>query len=136
MKFEEAINDKLFKTISSCADQLGLDCYVIGGFVRDYFLKRKSKDVDIVVVGSGIEMAKRILPHLIFMDIHMPGIDGFDTAREIRGIKEFNNLPVIGLSADALLETIEESKTVGFNAFLTKPINYKDMLLILNQYLK
>jgi len=60
MKFEEAINDKLFKTISSCADQLGLDCYVIGGFVRDYFLKRKSKDVDIVVVGSGIEMAKSI----------------------------------------------------------------------------
>ena len=60
MKFEEAINDKLFKTISSCADQLGLDCYVIGGFVRDYFLKRKSKDVDIVVVGSGIEMAKSV----------------------------------------------------------------------------
>ena len=60
MKFEEAINDKLFKTISNCADQLGLDCYVIGGFVRDYFLKRKSKDVDIVVVGSGIEMAKSI----------------------------------------------------------------------------
>jgi tRNA nucleotidyltransferase (CCA-adding enzyme) len=60
MKFEEAINDKLFKTISNCADQLGLDCYVIGGFVRDYFLKRKSKDVDIVVVGSGIEMAKSV----------------------------------------------------------------------------
>jgi len=60
MKFEEAINDKLFKTISNCADQLGLDCYVIGGFVRDYFLKRESKDVDIVVVGSGIEMAKLV----------------------------------------------------------------------------
>ena len=60
MKFEEAITDKLFKTISNCADQLGLDCYVIGGFVRDYFLKRESKDVDIVVVGSGIEMAKLV----------------------------------------------------------------------------
>ena len=60
MKFEEAINDKLFKTVSNCADQLGLDCYVIGGFVRDYFLKRESKDVDIVVVGSGIEMAKLV----------------------------------------------------------------------------
>jgi len=60
MKFEEAINDKLFKTISNCADQLGLDCYVIGGFVRDYFLKRESKDIDIVVVGSGIEMAKLV----------------------------------------------------------------------------
>ena len=38
MKFEEAINNKLFKTISNCADEIGLDCYVIGGFVRDFFL--------------------------------------------------------------------------------------------------
>ena len=64
MKFEEAINNKLFKTISNCADEIGLDCYVIGGFVRDYFLKRESKDIDIVVVGSGIEMAKLVSKEL------------------------------------------------------------------------
>jgi tRNA nucleotidyltransferase (CCA-adding enzyme) len=60
MKFEEAIKNKLFKTISNCADEIGLDCYVIGGFVRDYFLKRESKDIDIVVIGSGIEMAELV----------------------------------------------------------------------------
>ena len=64
MKFEEAINNKLFKTISNCADEIGLDCYVIGGFVRDYFLKRESKDIDIVVVGSGIKMAKLVSKEL------------------------------------------------------------------------
>ena len=64
MKFEEAINNKLFKTISNCADEIGLDCYVIGGFVRDYFLKRESKDIDIVVIGSGIEMAKLVSKEL------------------------------------------------------------------------
>ena len=60
MKFEEAINNKLFKTISNCADEIDADCYVIGGFVRDYFLKKESKDIDIVVVGSGIEMAELV----------------------------------------------------------------------------
>tara|TARA_B100000029_G_scaffold157400_1_gene152729 strand:+ start:113 stop:1531 length:1419 start_codon:yes stop_codon:yes gene_type:complete len=60
MKFKEAINNKLFNTISDCADQLGLDCYAVGGFVRDAYLKVDSKDVDILVIGSGIEMAKLV----------------------------------------------------------------------------
>ena len=64
MKFEEAIKNKLFKTISNCADEIGLDCYVIGGFVRDYFLERESKDIDIVVIGSGIEMAELVSKNL------------------------------------------------------------------------
>lgn len=53
----ELLNDKIFKLITQTADETGLECYVIGGFVRDYFLKRPSKDIDIVVVGSGIEFA-------------------------------------------------------------------------------
>lgn len=53
----ELLNDKIFKLITDTADETGLECYVIGGFVRDYYLKRPSKDIDIVVVGSGIEFA-------------------------------------------------------------------------------
>ena len=53
----ELLNDKIFKLITETADETGIECYVIGGFVRDYFLKRPSKDIDIVVVGSGIEFA-------------------------------------------------------------------------------
>ena len=64
MKFKEAINDKLFNTISDCADQLELDCYVVGGFVRDYFINRESKDIDILVIGSGIEMAQAVSKQL------------------------------------------------------------------------
>ena len=50
----------LFKTLSTCADNLGMECYVIGGFVRDIFLKRVSNDIDVVVVGSGITMAEEV----------------------------------------------------------------------------
>lgn len=63
----EALRHPIFKTIAQAAESLGLETYVIGGFVRDHFLARdQKKDIDIVAVGSGIELAKevsRLLPH-------------------------------------------------------------------------
>ena len=50
----------IFKQISATADELGLECYVVGGYVRDLFLQRHSEDIDVVVVGSGIAMAKAL----------------------------------------------------------------------------
>ena len=50
----------IFHTISETADELGLECYAVGGYVRDLFLERPSKDIDVVVVGSGIAMAEAL----------------------------------------------------------------------------
>ncbi|HOH96014.1 MAG TPA: HD domain-containing protein [Candidatus Enterocola sp.] len=50
----------IFDLISDCADAKQTECYVIGGYVRDWLLNRPSKDIDIVVVGSGIELAKAL----------------------------------------------------------------------------
>jgi poly(A) polymerase len=58
MELKEHFNNKIFHQISETADELGLECYVVGGYVRDIFLNRPSKDIDVVVVGSGIEMAE------------------------------------------------------------------------------
>lgn len=52
--------DTLFKKIGQVADDMGLDIYLIGGFVRDIFLQRESKDIDIVVIGKGIDFAKKV----------------------------------------------------------------------------
>ena len=52
------LDRKEFRLLSQTADSLGLECYVVGGYVRDLFLERPSKDIDVVVVGSGLEMAK------------------------------------------------------------------------------
>jgi len=57
---QEHLHDKIFHIISGAADELGKECYVIGGYVRDIFLKRESKDIDVVVVGSGIELAELV----------------------------------------------------------------------------
>ena len=51
---------EIFKQISATADVLQLECYVVGGYVRDLFLERPSKDIDVVVVGSGILMAETL----------------------------------------------------------------------------
>ena len=58
MELKEHFTDRIFKLISETADELGLECYVVGGYVRDIFLNRPSKDIDVVVVGSGIEIAQ------------------------------------------------------------------------------
>jgi len=62
---KEHLQHKVFKCISECADELGVETYVIGGYVRDVILKRKEpKDIDIVCVGSGIELAKKVAQKL------------------------------------------------------------------------
>ncbi len=53
----ELLNQDIFHKISEAADSLQLECYVVGGYVRDLFLERPSNDIDVVVVGSGIRVA-------------------------------------------------------------------------------
>ena len=54
------INTPLFKLIEQCADELGVEAFVIGGFVRDIFLDRINKDIDIVALGRGIDLAEAV----------------------------------------------------------------------------
>ncbi|WP_443939798.1 CCA tRNA nucleotidyltransferase [Pedobacter sp. MW01-1-1] len=58
------LHKPIFKTLSAIADQKQIEAYVIGGFVRDIFLKRPSKDIDVVVVGKGIEYAEAVAKKL------------------------------------------------------------------------
>ena len=59
-ELKEYFSDEIFTAISETAEDLGLECYAVGGYVRDIFLKRPSKDIDVVVVGSGIAMAQAL----------------------------------------------------------------------------
>ncbi|WP_405565929.1 CCA tRNA nucleotidyltransferase [Polaribacter sp. Asnod6-C07] len=61
MKYTEAISSEIFSVISKASKELSVDSYVIGGFVRDFFLKRgTAKDIDVVAVGSGIDLALQV----------------------------------------------------------------------------
>ncbi|MGB7842185.1 MAG: HD domain-containing protein [Salinimicrobium sp.] len=67
MNYTQALSNNIFKVISLAAEELQLESYVIGGFVRDYILQRgRHKDIDVVALGSGIELAQKVsqlLPH-------------------------------------------------------------------------
>lgn len=56
----ELLSHPIFRQIGQVADGMGMECYVVGGFVRDLFLERPSKDIDCVVVGSGIAVAQAL----------------------------------------------------------------------------
>lgn len=65
MDYKKALSQPIFEIIGRTADELNLDTYVIGGFVRDYLLKRKiPKDIDVVAVGSGIALATELASKL------------------------------------------------------------------------
>ena len=63
-ELKKSVDTPIFRLIGEVADEEGMECYVIGGFVRDLFLGRPSNDVDCVVVGSGIHMAKAVAARL------------------------------------------------------------------------
>ena len=81
------LDKDIFHQIGRVADRLGVECYVVGGYVRDIFLERPSDDIDVVVVGSGIEVAKelkRILGH----KAHLSVFKNFGTAQVKMGDME------------------------------------------------
>lgn len=80
MNLREHFTDKIFAQISETADRLGLECYVVGGYVRDIFLERPSKDIDVVVVGSGIAIAKALAAKL-GRGAHLSVFKNFGTAQ-------------------------------------------------------
>ncbi len=55
-----ALDREIFRRIGAMADRMGVEAYVVGGYVRDYYLHRPSTDIDVVVVGSGIELARAL----------------------------------------------------------------------------
>ena len=81
---EEEIGRRLaakpFRLVSEAADELGMEAYVIGGYVRDIFLNRPSKDIDVVAVGSGIELAKAVAGKL-GRGAHLSVFKNFGTAQ-------------------------------------------------------
>lgn len=77
---DKHLTHPIFKTIAHCANQLNVDAYVIGGFVRDIYLGRDSKDIDIVTIGKGIELAELVYKQL-GPEAHLSVFKTFGTAQ-------------------------------------------------------
>jgi len=76
----QLLDQDIFHLIGDTADELGMECYVVGGYVRDIFLERPSDDIDVVVVGSGIELASA-LKRKMGRRAHLSVFKNFGTAQ-------------------------------------------------------
>ena len=81
------LDKEMFHLIGDVADKMGVECYVVGGFVRDIFLERPSNDIDVIVVGSGIEVAKALKDRL-GKKAHLSVFKNFGTAQVKMGNEE------------------------------------------------
>ena len=76
----QILDQDIFHQIGDVADDMGVECYVVGGYVRDIFLERPSDDIDVVVVGSGIAVAKE-LKRRLGRRAHLSVFKNFGTAQ-------------------------------------------------------
>jgi CheY-like chemotaxis protein len=92
---------------------------VIRGFLR-------VRGIDPLVARSGeeaVEMVGRERPHLVFMDIHMPGCDGFEALARIRENSSLAEIPILAMTASASESDRARYEAAGFDGFLPKPID-------------
>ena len=75
------LSHPVFKLVGEVADEMQRECYVVGGYVRDIFLERKSKDIDFVTVGSGIEVAENVARKIGRKKSHLAVFKTYGTAQ-------------------------------------------------------
>ena len=79
---------------------------------------------------EGLDSVKKKIPDLIFLDLKMPGIDGFEFMERLRKNEEWRDIPVIILSAVSNKETVMKSIELGVVEYLTKPLNIEKVVAI------
>ena len=119
-ELKQYFSDDIFKRISETADELGLECYVVGGYVRDIFLQRPSKDIDVVVVGSGIAMAEALGKRLgrgahvsVFKNFGTAQLKYYGTEVEFVGARNDSRKPIV---EDGTLEDDQNRRDFTINA--------------------
>ncbi len=78
---------------------------------------------------EALEMVRQEEPDLVLLDIQLPVLDGFEVLRRIRGNPRFARLPVIALTAFAMREDCERALQLGFDEYITKPIDAASLRL-------
>lgn len=128
----EILDKDIFHKIGKAADGMGVECYLVGGYVRDIFLERPTNDIDVVVVGSGIEVAKKLQQllgtnpktgrpraHLaVYRNFGTAQVKFYDTEVEFVGARKesYNRLSRKPIVEDGTLEDDQNRRDFTINA--------------------
>lgn len=85
--------------------------------------------------AEAVEYAREHSPDLIFLDLHMPDMDGYETARRIRQIKSCRLTPIIALTADVVSGVDEKVRAAGMNDYISKPFDPEKLRALVKEYL-
>lgn len=103
----------------------------------NYALKRYGYEVIHAKTGEeGVEVARQENLRFIIMDINLPGIDGFETIKLIRKIKEHENTPIIAITSFAMADDRERIIAAGCNGYFEKPIDPLNIVESIHKTLK
>jgi CheY-like chemotaxis protein len=83
----------------------------------------------------GIELVRNVLPQVVLIDINLPGMSGYDATRFLKKWPETRDIPVIALTAAAMLGDRNRMSEVGFHRYLTKPVKVNELLTTLEELL-
>ncbi|MDX1810936.1 MAG: response regulator, partial [Gammaproteobacteria bacterium] len=83
----------------------------------------------------GLAVASSSKPDLILLDINLPGLNGFEVLHRLRSQESTADIPILALSANAMPIDIQKGRDEGFDDYITKPIEVKKLLTVLNEYL-
>ena len=85
---------------------------------------------------EGLEIAERERPELILMDLSLPVMDGWEATRKLKANNELKSIPVIALTAHAMVGDEEKAKDAGCDDYLTKPIDENELFSKIAKYLE
>jgi signal transduction histidine kinase len=104
--------------------------------IKEYLVQ---VNLDVIEAENGREaliVTEKSHPALILMDIRMPKMDGYEATRKLKENPRTKDIPVIALTASVAPETIQNIMTLGFDGYLSKPVNSHEILKELSRYLK
>ena len=93
------------------------------------FLKREGYRVVCAVNGlEGVQLATELVPSLILMDLSLPELDGWEATRRIKANPITARIPIIALTAHAMVEDVVKAREAGCDVYETKPVNYTRLM--------
>jgi len=103
--------------------------------VRDVLTFKRYEVIEAETGEEGVRLARERRPHLVLMDIRLPGIDGVEALRRLRADETTREIPLMAMTASVMSEDRQKIMAAGFDGYLSKPINVTDFVAAVTQLL-